>query len=72
MRLLRYTVGAFKAFIAVLALGGFGAGLNVLVQLRHPSSVGIQRLVNIRMEGLILFELVAAAPLVASTLQTKR
>jgi hypothetical protein len=47
--------------IALLALGGFGAGLIVLVQLSIHPGVGIQRLVNVRMAGFILFELVTAA-----------
>jgi hypothetical protein len=61
MRALRYIVGGFEAFIALLALGGTGAGLIVLVQLSIHPGIGVQRLVNVRTAGFTLFESVAAA-----------
>jgi hypothetical protein len=61
MRVLRYCIGGFEAFIALLALGGFGAGFITLVQLSIHPGIGVQRLVNVRMAGFILVELVGAA-----------
>jgi hypothetical protein len=61
MRFLRYFIGGFEALLALMALGGFGAGLIAFVHFNLPPGVGVHRLVNVRMGGFILSELIAAA-----------
>jgi len=61
VRVFRYVIAGFQALLALFALMGFGVGLVAFLQLNLHPGTGVQRVVNVRNGGFILFELVAGA-----------